>query len=250
MLTKRIIPCLDVDNGLVVKGRRFQNLSVIGNACELARKYHEDGADELIFLDITATPEKRKTMTRLAREISSEIFIPFTIGGGIKTVSDIAEAIGSGAEKVSINSAAVANPGLIRKASREFGGQSVVVAIDVKRKEKKWEVYVNSGKKATGMDAIAWARECEKLGAGELLVTSIDRDGMKNGYDIELIRTLTRETNLPIIASGGAGSLASIKNAASSGADGLLVASMLHEGKLTIVQIKDYLVRNKIQVRE
>src|SRR3989338_1143596 len=210
MLTKRIIPCLDVKNGQVVKGKSFVDLKYAGNPVKLARKYYEEGADELVFLDITASYEKRKTMLDLVEKVAKEIFIPFTVGGGISTIEDIRNLLKAGADKISINTAAVNNPDLIKKAAEKFGSQCIVVAIDAKKIKNKWEVFVKGGRQATGFDAVEWAKKVQELGAGEILLTSMNKDGKKEGYDLELTRKISESVNIPIIASGGAGSLESI----------------------------------------
>ncbi|MEM0385246.1 MAG: imidazole glycerol phosphate synthase cyclase subunit, partial [Nitrososphaeria archaeon] len=207
MLAKRIIPCLDTIGENVVKGKSFENLETIGPAVEFARKYEREGADELVLLDITATLESRKTFVKLVREVAKELFIPLTVGGGIRTIEDVRELLRAGADKVSINTSAVINPSLINQVAEEFGSQSLVVAIDAKRvSPKKWEVYIKSGKEPTGIDLRDWLVEVEKRGAGEILLTSIDADGHKKGYDLELLELASSLINIPLIASGGAGS--------------------------------------------
>ncbi len=252
MLTKRIIPCLDVKNGLVVKGRQFKNLQDAGDPVELARYYYEQGADELAVLDITATLESRQTVIKLISEISHQVFIPLSVGGGVRNLSDIKALLRAGADKVAINTAAVKNPELIRKAARQFGSQCVVVAIDAKRNQKLalWEVMVEAGTKSTGLDAIEWAKKAADLGAGEILLTSIDRDGTQSGYDNELLRAVSQTVNIPIIASGGAGCQQDVKEALVTGqADAVLLASLFHYQKLTILQLKKYLAKNNINIR-
>jgi len=242
---------LDVKNGRTVKGTKFENLRDAGNPVELAREYYEKGADEIVFLDITATNEKRKTMVKVAEKVAKEIFIPFTIGGGISSLGDIRELLRTGADKVSINTSAIENPELIKLAAREFGSQAIVLAIDAKRKGKSWVVYKNGGEIRTKLNAIAWARKAVSLGAGEILLTSIDRDGTKNGFDIELVNAVCNAVNVPVIASGGAGSrkdfLEVFKKTKASAA---LAAGVFHYGELTIPELKKYLRKNKVNVRE
>lgn len=250
MLTKRIIPCLDVKNGQVVKGKGFVNLKYAGNPVKLARGYYKGGADELVFLDITAYCEKRKTMIDLVEKVAKQIFIPFTVGGGINSIGDIRNLLNAGADKVSINTAAVNNPDLIKKSAQKFGSQCVVVAIDAKKIRNKWEVFVKGGSQATGVDAIEWAKKVESLGAGEILLTSMDKDGTKEGYDLELTRKISESVNIPIIASGGAGSLESIAKAFNEGkADAALAASIFHYKKYSIKQVKRYLQKKMVEVR-
>ena len=250
MLTKRIIPCLDIKNGQVVKGKSFVNLKYAGNPVELARKYYQDGADELVFLDITASFEKRKTTIALVEKVAREIFIPFTVGGGINNVADITNLLNAGADKVSLNTAAIKNPSLIKMASKKFGSQCIMVAIDAKRIEDKWVVFAKGGRKDTGLDAIEWAKRAESLGAGEILLTSMDKDGTKEGYDLELTRKISESVNIPVIASGGAGTLRSIANVLKEGkADAALAASIFHYKKYSINRVKDYLRKNDVEVR-
>lgn len=252
MLTKRIIPCLDVKNGRVVKGRQFKELCDAGDPVILARQYYEQGADELAVLDITATLESRQTVIKLINDISQQVFIPLTVGGGVKNISDITALLRAGADKVVINTAAVKKPELIRAAARRFGSQCVVVAIDAKRNQKLagWEVMVKAGTASTGLDAIAWAKKAADLGAGEILLTSIDRDGTQSGYDNELLRAVCQTVNIPVIASGGAGSQKDVSEALITGqADAVLLASLLHYQKLTILQLKKYLAENNINIR-
>ncbi len=251
MLCKRIVPCLDVKNKRVVKGVNFINLLDAGDAVTLGRKYYEEGADELVFLDISATTEGRKTMVDLARILAEEIFIPFTIGGGVKDIGDIGDLLKAGADKFSINSAAIENPRLIRKASQEFGSQAVVVAIDVKKIGRGWRVYRNSGCVETSLDAMEWAERSVSLGAGEILLTSIDCDGKRNGYDLELIQNISERVDVPIIASGGAGKkehfLEVFKRTDASAA---LAAGLFHYGELGIRELKEYLSENGVFMRE
>jgi len=250
MLSKRIIPCLDVKDGKVVKGKNFLGLEYAGDPVELAKKYYLSGADEIVFLDITASIEKRETMLSVVREVSNNIFIPLTVGGGIRTVEDIRNLLNAGADKVALNTTAVTNPELIREASQIFGSQCIVVAIDAKRKGNSWEVFIKSGKEGTGKDVLLWAKEVQALGAGEILLTSMDRDGTKSGYDIELTRVLSETLIIPVIASGGAGELNDISEVFVKGkADAALVASILHYGKYQVSEIKGFLKENNIVVR-
>lgn len=251
MVTKRIIPCLDVKDGKVVKGVHFRNLKFAGDPVENASYYSKEGADEIVFLDISATIEGRKTMIDVVKRVAEVVFIPLTVGGGIRKLSDIEEILKSGADKISINTAAVKNPDLIKEASRKFGSQCIVVAIDAKRKSNdRWEVYIESGKTPTGLDAIEWAKKVEDLGAGEILLTSIDMDGTQQGYDIELTRRVSENVNIPIIASGGAGKLEHLYDVIVKGkASAVLLASVLHYRKFTIPQIKNFLKDKGINVR-
>ena len=250
MLTKRIIPCLDVKNGQVVKGKSFVDLKYAGNPVKLARKYYEYGADELVFLDITASYEKRKIMIGLVEKVAKQIFIPFTVGGGISTIEDIRNLLKAGADKISINTAAINNPGLLKEAAEKFGSQCIVVAIDAKKIKNKWEIFVKGGRQATGFDAVEWAKKVQELGAGEILLTSMNKDGTKEGYDLELTRKISESVNIPIIASGGAGSLESIARVFSEGkADAALAASIFHYKKYSIKQVKRYLQKKGIGVR-
>jgi|TARA_B100001971_G_C18250658_1_gene577922 cyclase len=250
MLTKRIIPCLDVKDGKVVKGKKFVNLQYAGDPVELAKRYNEQGADELVFLDITASYEKRKTMVEVVRNVAKQIFIPFTVGGGIRNLEDMRNLLNAGADKISINTTAVKNPDLIKQAAEMFGSQCVVIAIDAKRTNEKWEVFIKGGREATGIDAVEWAKKVQKLGAGEILLTSMDSDGTKEGYDLELIKIISENVNISVIASGGAGSLKSIADVFKKGkADAALAASIFHYGKYVVNDVKKYLAKNKIQVR-
>ncbi|MGB9682375.1 MAG: imidazole glycerol phosphate synthase subunit HisF [bacterium] len=252
MLTKRIIPCLDVKDGKVVKGIHFLNLTDAGDPVELAEYYDKEGADELVFLDITASIEKRKTMVELVKATASRVFIPFTVGGGIGSIEDIRNILRAGADKVSLNTQAVKNPEIINEASRVFGSQCVVVAIDAARdqKIKGWRVYINGGSTPTELEAVRWAKEVERLGAGEILLTSIDTDGTQRGYDIELTKAISSSVNIPVIASGGAGRLEHLKEALiDGGASAVLLASLLHYKKYTIKEIKEYLKREGIPIR-
>lgn len=250
MLKKRIIPCLDIQDGRTVKGVNFVNIRDAGDPVELAKRYVQDGADELVFLDITATIEKRKTLVQLVERIAAEIDIPFTVGGGINSVEDAAAVIQAGADKVSVNSAAVKNPQLVQDIANRFGRQCVVVAIDVKRGKESWEVFTSGGRTATGLDAIAWAKEVENLGAGELLLTSMNSDGTKNGFALDITDEISRTVNIPVIASGGAGSVQHFevlfqKTAASAG----LAASIFHFGEIPIPQLKQELKTKNIPIR-
>ncbi|MAU01119.1 MAG: imidazole glycerol phosphate synthase subunit HisF [Anaerolineaceae bacterium] len=260
MLAKRIIPCLDVKDGRVVKGINFVELRDAGDPVEQAKLYDEAGADELVFLDITATHEARKTVMELARAVADQVFIPFTIGGGIRTVEDMRGILRAGADKISVNSAAVRNPDIISQGAEAFGSQAVVVAIDARRVGDQlksaqltinhWEVYVSGGRTPTGLDAVAWAKEAERRGAGEILLTSMDGDGTQEGYDIELTRAIADAVNIPVIASGGAGTLQHFAQALTEGgADAALAASLFHYKQLTIAEVKDYLAKQNIPVR-
>jgi len=251
MLAKRIIPCLDVREGRVVKGIRFVNLRDAGDPVEVAKAYEKQKADELVFLDITASHERRNIMIDIVRNIAHNVFMPFTVGGGIRNLDDIRGILNAGADKVSINTAAVVNPSLVRQASLRFGSQCIVVAIDAKKIRKgKWEVYINGGRTPTAIDAVRWARYVAKLGAGEILLTSMDCDGTKNGYDIELTKTISQQVNIPIIASGGAGSLKHFKDVLTKAkADAALAASLFHYGELSIGEVKRYLKEEGIRVR-
>lgn len=257
MLTKRIIPCLDIKDGRVVKGVNFVNLRDAGDAVENARFYDEQGADELVFLDITASHEKRKTTLELASKVAEAIFLPFTVGGGIRTISDIRDLLNAGCDKVSINTAAVKRPAFVKDASKRFGSQCIVVAIDAKRQtdnrqrtRRKWEVYINGGRTPTGIDAVKWAKKVEELGAGEILLTSMDFDGTKEGYDIELTRTISEGVKLPVIASGGAGNLEHLCAALTEGkADAVLAASIFHFREYSIPEAKEYLRKKSVRIR-
>jgi cyclase len=246
---KRVIPCLDVDAGRVVKGVEFIDIRDAGDPVELAAHYDREGADELVFLDITATHEKRDTIARLARETADEVFVPFTIGGGIRSVDDAQAVLDAGADKVSINSAALERPQLIEELARVFGSQCVVLAIDAKANGAGWEAYVAGGRTATGRDAVAWAREGVERGAGEILLTSMDRDGTSEGYDLTLTSAVSAAVSVPVIASGGAGELAHLAEALRAGADAALCASIFHYGRHTIAQAKAHLAAAGIAVR-
>jgi cyclase len=254
MLTKRIIPCLDVKDGRVVKGTSFARLRDAGDPVALASFYYREGADELVFLDITATPEGRDTMVEVVERISEKVFMPLTVGGGLRAVSDMRRLLMAGADKVSINSAAVSTPELISEGAAKFGNQCIVVAIDAKRlensKEPRWEVYTHSGQKPTGKDALAWAERAVMLGAGEILLTSIDADGHKAGYDLELTRIISEAVSVPVIASGGAGTPEDLYLALTEGkADAVLAASIFHYGTHPVGEIKKYLKQKGIAVR-
>ena len=250
-LAKRIIPCLDVLEGLVVKGVRFKDLKPVGEPSRLARAYELQGADEIVLLDISASIEGRRILLDVVHRTSQNITIPLTVGGGIRRIDDIRVALLAGADKVSVNTAAVKDPSLIRKAAEQYGSQCIVVAIDAKRiADQKWEVYIYGGRKPTGVDAIEWAKKASELGAGELLVTSIDRDGTRQGYDIELLRELSLNVNIPIIASGGAGNPYHMYQALVEGrADAVLAASIFHYGKHTVQSIKRFLASRGVPVR-
>lgn len=250
MLNKRVIPCLDVNNGRVVKGTSFVNLRDAGNPVELAARYYREGADELVFLDISATTEERKTMAEVVEQVSKEVFIPLCVGGGLRSIADMNTLLRAGADKVSINSAAVSDPDLISRGAEKFGRQCIVVAIDAKREGSGWQVYTHSGKKSAGLDAVEWAIKAEALGAGEILLTSIDADGKNTGYDNELNREISSRLNIPVIASGGAGAPEDLYNALDKGqADAVLAASIFHYGRYTIAEVKQYLKSKGLPVR-
>ncbi len=249
-LTKRIIPCLDVKDGRVVKGVHFVNLKDAGDPVELGKFYSDSGADELVFLDITATVEGRQTFKELVGRIAREINIPFTVGGGIKSVTDMKELLDIGADKVSIGSAAVKNPGLVKEASQYFGAQCVVVSVDAKKNNEGWEIYIKGGREATGIDAITFSKQMEELGAGELLVNSLDRDGTKEGFDIELLNAICNCVNIPVIASSGAGSAQDFVEVFNkTNVDAGLAASIFHNGTVPIPELKKVLKENNISVR-
>jgi len=251
MLAKRIIPCLDVDKGRVVKGVNFVDIKDAGDPVKLAKYYNNEGADELIFLDITASYENRTTMLNVVREVSKQVFIPFTVGGGIRSIKDIRNILLAGADKISLNTQAVKNPELISQAANIFGSQCVVVAIDTKRVNNHWEIFVNGGRIATEIDAIIWAKEAVKKGAGEILLTSMDHDGTKKGFDLELTKTLNKNVTIPIIASGGAGSMKDFRDVfIEAKADAALAASLFHFGEIRIKELKKYLTKNNIEIRK
>lgn len=251
MISKRIIPCLDVNKGRVVKGVSFINLRDAGDPVELAAFYDREGADEVVFLDITASHERRKTVIELAGRTAEKVFIPYTIGGGIDSIEDIREILRKGADKISINTSAVKNPELIAESSKVFGSQCIVVAIDAKKVgSNHWEVFIHGGRTPTGLDAVVWAVEAEKLGAGEILLTSMDKDGTKDGYDIELTKAVVSSVNIPVIASGGAGSLEHLRDVFTrANADAALVASIFHYGEHTVRDAKKYLKSQGINIR-
>jgi len=255
MLTKRIIPCLDIKDGRVVKGVNFINLRDAGDAVQNAKFYDKEGADELVFLDITASHEKRKTTIKLANKVAKSIFLPFTVGGGISAVDDIRNLLNAGCDKVSINTAAVKRPAFVKESSKRFGSQCIVVAIDARRKagtkdKQAWEIYINGGRTPTGLDAIKWARKVESLGAGEILLTSMDYDGTKEGYDIELTKRISESVKIPVIASGGAGNLEHLYRALTDGkADAVLAASIFHFRTYSVGEAKNYLRKRGVRVR-
>ena len=254
-LTKRIIPCLDVDNGRVVKGIKFVDIIDAGDPVEVAKRYNDQGADEITFLDITASSDNRKTILNVVEKVASQVFIPLTVGGGIKSVEDIRSLLNSGADKITINTAAIHNPNLISEASNSVGSQCIVVAIDAKRKinnsgEQIWEIYTHGGRNATGINALEWAKDMEIRGAGELLVTSMDKDGTKQGFDLELMQAINDKVNIPIIASGGVGTLEDMYDGIAKGcADAVLAASIFHFGTFTINEVKEYLIKKGINMR-
>jgi cyclase len=250
MLTRRLIVCLDVKGGRVVKGVQFEGLRDVGDPVELALRYEQAGADEVTFLDISASTEERGTLWDLVQRTAERLFIPLTVGGGVRTVDDVGRALRAGADKVSINSAAVARPEVLTECAERFGAQCVVASIDAKRDGDRWRVYTHGGKRATDLDAVAWARECVKRGAGEVLLTSIDRDGARSGYDLELTRAVAEGVDVPVIASGGAGSAAHVQAALREGkADAALVAGILHDGVTTVGAIKELLRGSGLPVR-
>lgn len=254
-LANRIIPCLDVDQGRVVKGIKFVDIRDAGDPVEIARGYDQQGADEITFLDITASSDNRDTIVHVVEQVASEVFIPLTVGGGIRALADITKMLNAGADKVSINTTAVNNPGFIKEASDHFGNQCIVVAIDAKRvtdnaPDPKWEIFTHGGRNATGIDALEWAINMTELGAGELLVTSMDRDGTKNGFDIELVSRITKSVSIPVIASGGVGSLEHlVAGVIEGGADAVLAASIFHYGEYTVGQAKQFMADKGIEVR-
>jgi cyclase len=250
MLATRIIPCLDVDYGRVVKGIKFRDLDNVGDPVKLAKSYNEQGADELTFLDIGASYKSRDILIEVVEKVSEEVFIPLTVGGGLRTVEDMRKVLNGGADKVAICTSAIQNPSLITEGSKMFGSQCIVLSIDAKRNENSWHAYTHGGRNDSGLDAVEWAKEGEKLGAGEILLNSIDKDGTKEGYDLELTRKISENVGIPVIASGGAGTLDQMVDAVKKGkADAVLLASLLHYGKYTIKEIKEYLEKKGICVR-
>lgn len=256
MLAKRIIPCMDIDNGRIVKGVHFINLRDAGDPLEQARVYNQQGADELVFLDISATPEGRATTVEMVSRVADQVFIPFTVGGGVRSVEDMRSLLSSGADKVSINSAAVRNPDLLSQGADHFGSQCIVLAIDARRIPDspdfpRWEVVIDGGRTMTGLDAVEWAQRGVEMGAGEILLTSMDADGTRQGYDISLTRTIADAVPVPLIASGGAGALEHFLSVLTiGGADAALAASLFHEGQIAIPALKDYLEQRGIPVRK
>lgn len=254
-LAKRIIPCLDVDKGRVVKGVQFVDIRDAGDPVEVAKRYNEQGADEITFLDITASHEDRETMVHTVEKMASEVFIPLTVGGGIRTVEDIRRMLNAGADKVSINTAAVFNPEFVREAAERFGSQCIVVAIDAKKvsaegETDRWEIFTHGGRKPTGLDAVEWARKMADMGAGEILLTSMDRDGMKNGFDLGVTRAISEAVSIPIIASGGVGNLQHLVDGVKDGgADAVLAASIFHFGEYSIPEAKQFMADQGVEVR-
>jgi cyclase len=254
-LAKRIIPCLDVDNGRVVKGVKFVNIRDAGNPVEIARRYDQEGADEITFLDITATHDNRDTIVHVVEEVASEVFIPLTVGGGIRTLEDIRRMLNAGADKVGINSAAVFNPEFVNQAAEKFGSQCIVVAIDAKKvsqdgEENRWEIFTHGGRKPTGINAVEWAIKMKDFGAGEILLTSMDRDGTKSGFDLALTRAISEAVSIPVIASGGVGNLDHLADGIIEGkADAVLAASIFHFAEYTIEQAKRHMQSRGIEVR-
>jgi cyclase len=254
-LAKRIIPCLDVDNGRVVKGVKFVDIRDAGDPVEIARRYDREGADEITFLDITATHDNRDTIVHVVERVASEVFIPLTVGGGIRTLEDIRRMLNAGADKVGINSAAVSNPEFVREAAERFGSQCIVVAIDAKKvslpgEPSRWEIFTHGGRKATGIDAIAWAKRMVDYGAGEILLTSMDRDGTREGFDLPLTRAISEAVTVPVIASGGVGNLDHLADGIIEGkADAVLAASIFHFAEYTIEQAKEHMAARGIEVR-
>lgn len=250
MLKPRIIPCLDVKNGRVVKGINFENLIDAGDPVAQSKFYFEQGADELCFLDIGATLENRSTMYDMVKKVAQVCFIPFTVGGGIRQIEDFSNILACGADKVSVNSAAIKNPQLISDAAQKFGSQCVVVAIDAKKNDQgNYEIFTHGGKKPTGIDAILWAKEAEKLGAGEILLTSMDRDGTKQGYDLELTKAISSQISIPLIASGGVGNLDHLVDGIKAGANAVLAASIFHFKEYSILQAKEYMKKKGLDIR-
>ncbi|NPA32126.1 MAG: imidazole glycerol phosphate synthase subunit HisF [Aquificae bacterium] len=250
MLAKRIIPCLDVDKGRVVKGVKFLNLRDAGDPVEVAKRYEEEGADELVFLDITASAEGREIMIDVVRRVAETVFMPFTVGGGVRSLEDMRALLEAGADKVSINTSAVKNPKLVYEGAKRFGSQCIVVAIDAKRKGNSWEVFIHGGRTPTGLDAVKWAKEVESLGAGEILLTSMDKDGTKDGYDIELCRAVADAVRIPVIASGGAGRKEHFAEVfKKTGVSAALAASVFHFREIRIPELKSYLRSEGVHVR-
>jgi cyclase len=249
-LAKRIIPCLDVDNGRVVKGVNFVGIRDAGDPVEVARRYNQQGADEITFLDITATSDDRETLVHVVEQVASEVFIPLTVGGGIRTLEDIRRMLNAGADKVSINSAAVFRPEFVQEASDHFGSQCIVVAIDAKRVDDHWEIFTHGGRKATGIDVVEWAKKMQAFGAGEILLTSMDGDGTKKGYDLALTRAVADAVSIPVIASGGVGNLQDLADGIlQGGAEAVLAASIFHFGEYTVQQAKKHMQTQGIEVR-
>ncbi|UCG19007.1 MAG: imidazole glycerol phosphate synthase subunit HisF [Thiotrichales bacterium] len=249
-LAKRIIPCLDVDKGRVVKGVNFVGIRDAGDPVEVARRYNQQGADEITFLDITATSDDRETLVHVVEQVASEVFIPLTVGGGIRTLDDIRKMLNAGADKVSINSAAVFRPEFVQEASDHFGSQCIVVAIDAKRVDEHWEIFTHGGRKATGIDVVEWAKKMQTFGAGEILLTSMDGDGTKKGYDLALTRAVSDAVSIPVIASGGVGNLQDLADGITQGgAEAVLAASIFHFGEYTLEQAKLHLQGQGIEVR-
>ena len=249
-LAKRIIPSLDVTNGRVVKGVNFVELRDAGDPVEIARRYDEQGADELTFLDITASSDNRGLILRIIEEVAAQVFIPLTVGGGVRKVEDVRRLLNAGADKVSINTSAVQDPGLVADAASRYGSQCIVVAIDAKRTARGWEVFTHGGRNATGLDAIEWAKRMQSLGAGEILLTSMDRDGTRNGFDLALTRAISDEVDVPVIASGGVGNLQHLADGILEGhADAVLAASIFHYGEYTVRQAKEYLAQRGVETR-
>jgi cyclase len=255
-LAKRIIPCLDVENGRVVKGVQFLDIRDAGDPVEVAKRYNEQGADEITFLDITASHEGRDTTIHTVEKIAAEVFIPLTVGGGIRTVEDIRRMLNAGADKVGINTAAIYNPEFVREAAEKFGSQCIVVAIDAKcvsaeGEEKRWEIFTHGGRKATGLDAVEWAKKMADYGAGEILLTSMDQDGMKNGFDLGVTRAISEAVSIPVIASGGVGNLQHLVDGVKEGkADAVLAASIFHFGEHTVPEAKAFMAEQGVEVRD
>ena len=250
MLAVRVIPCLDVDAGRVVKGTNFIDLRDAGDPVEIAKRYNKEGADELVFLDITASSDKREITLDVVKKTAEQVFIPLTVGGGIRSIDDMRTLLKAGADKISLNTAAVNNPELISEGSKRFGSQCIVVAIDAKKDGKSWAVYTHGGRNKTKLDAIKWAKKVVELGAGEILLTSMDKDGTKDGYDLELMEEITKVVNVPVIASGGAGKKEHFVDVCKKGASAVLAASLFHFKELTISELKKYMKENGIIVRK